>query len=227
MTEKIRSLVFDVDGTLVNSNDAHAHAWVKAFADNGHTVAFETVRPLIGMGGDKVLPETIGVEKDSDEGKKISQRRKEVFLSEYLPHLQAFPQALDLLKYLHEHDFRLVTATSAEPDELSGLLRVLGPHAADLFYKETSSKDAPSSKPDPDIMEVALRRTGFSADQVLMVGDTGYDISAAAKVGIQTIAFRSGGWKDSDLKDALAIYDGPADLLAHFAESPLNRVAGR
>jgi len=226
VTQQIHSVIFDIDGTLVDSNDAHAHAWVQAMAEHGHSVPFDRVRPLIGMGGDKVLPKTIGVEKESEEGKAISQRRKEIFLSHYLPNLHAFPQAGSLLEYMHARGLRLVTASSAEKDELTGLLRIIGPHAEDLFQQETSSQDAKRSKPDPDIMQVALQRTGCAPEEVVMIGDTAYDISPAAKVAIKTIAFRCGGWSDQDLAGAIAIYDGPAALLAGYNASPLGTSAG-
>lgn len=90
MTE-VRGVIFDVDGTLVDSNDVHAQAWVEAMAEHGYHVSFDTVRPLIGMGGDKVLPQTVGITKDSEEGKRIGQSRKEIFKQRYLPHLKAFP----------------------------------------------------------------------------------------------------------------------------------------
>lgn len=217
----IRGVILDVDGTLVNSNDAHAHAWVQAMAENGHQVPFDKVRPLIGMGGDKVLPETVGAAKDSDEGKKISQRRKQIFMQQYLPTIKPFPHTADLLTRMREAGLTLVIATSAEPDELNKLLQVIGPDASDFFKQETSSKDAPNSKPDPDIMHAALQRLGCPAAQAVMLGDTAYDIEAAAKASVPTIALRCGGWSDDDLRGALAIYNDPADLLAHYDHSPL------
>ena len=217
----IRGVILDVDGTLVNSNDAHAHAWVQAMAENGHQVPFDKVRSLIGMGGDKVLPETVGVAKDSDEGKKISQRRKQVFMQQYLPTLKPFPHTADLLERMRDARLALVIATSAEQDELNKLLQVISPNASNFFKQETSSKDAPHSKPDPDIMHAALQRLGCPASQTVMLGDTDYDIEAAAKANVPTIALRCGGWSDDDLRGALAIYNDPADLLAHYDHSPL------
>jgi HAD superfamily hydrolase (TIGR01509 family) len=219
----IHGVILDVDGTLVNSNDAHAHSWVQAMAENGHQVPFDKVRPLIGMGGDKVLPETIGVTKDSDEGKQISQRRKQIFRQQYLPTIKPFPGTRDLLTRMRDAGLTLVIATSAEPDELSKLLQAIGPDASDFFKQETSSKDAPRSKPDPDIMHAALQRLGYPASQAIMLGDTAYDIEAAAKANVPTIALRCGGWSDNDLQEALVIYNDPADLLAHFDSSPLTQ----
>lgn len=216
---QIRSVILDVDGTLVDSNDAHAKAWIEAMAEYGYHVPFEKVRPLIGMGGDKVLPETLNIQKDSEEGKKISKRRGEIFKERYLPTLKPFPKAHELLQAMRQHGLKLAVATSAQKDELKALLQIVG--AQQLIEEETSSKDAPNSKPNPEVMEVTLQRIGFPASAVLMLGDTAYDIEAAQKVGVGTIALRSGGWKDSDLQGAIAIYNDTADLLAHYEDSPL------
>ena len=218
---QIRGVIFDIDGTLVDSNDADANAWVEAMAEQGYQVPFEKVRPLIGMGGDKVLPETLGIAKDSEVGKRISQRRKEIFKQRYLPHLKAFPAAMELLERMHEQGLKLIIATSAEPDELQSLLQVIGPHASELFADEVSAQEAKHSKPDPDVISAAVQRSGCSPQELVMIGDTAYDIEAAAKVNIKTIAFRCGGWSDKDLAGAIMIYDGPADLLAHYDTSVL------
>lgn len=215
----IHGVIFDVDGTLVDSNDAQARSWVDALKEFGYSVPYEKVRPLIGMGGDKVLPETIGVQKDSEKGKQISQRRSEIFKEKYLPNVKAFPDAQKLLDRMREQGLKLAIATSAQPDELRPLLQIVG--AADLIEDKTSSKDAQSSKPDPDVMQVTLKKVGYPANELVMIGDTPYDIEAATKVGVGTIALRCGGWSDSDLTGAIAIYNDPADLLAHYDSSPL------
>jgi HAD superfamily hydrolase (TIGR01509 family) len=215
----IHAVIFDVDGTLVDSNDAQARSWVDALKEFGYSVPFEKVRPLIGMGGDKVLPETIGVQKDSEKGKQISKRRSEIFKEKYLPNVKPFPDAQKLLDRMRKQGLKLAIATSAQPDELRPLLQIVG--AADLIEDKTSARDVKSSKPDPDVMQVALKRVGYPPNEVVMIGDTPYDIEAARKVGVGTIAFRCGGWSDSDLAGAIAIYNDPADLLAHYDSSPL------
>jgi HAD superfamily hydrolase (TIGR01509 family) len=220
MTE-VRGVIFDVDGTLVDSNDVHAQAWVEAMAEHGYHVSFDTVRPLIGMGGDKVLPLTVGITKDSEEGKRIGQSRKEIFKQRYLPHLKAFPGSMGLLERMHAQGLKLIIATSAEPDELQALLQVIGPHASELFANQISAQEAKHSKPDPDVMSVAVQRSGYSPQELVMIGDTPYDIEAAAQVEVKAIAFRCGGWSDKDLAGAIMIYDGPADLLAHYDTSVL------
>ncbi len=217
----LKAVILDVDGTLIDSNDAQAHAWVDAMATQGHTVPIEKIRPLIGMGGDKVLPQVLGIDKNSEEGKKISEARKELVKTRYLATIKPFSKAKELLEHMHESGLQLVIATSAEPDEIEQTLKLVGPHVQDLMKTETTSKDAELSKPDPDVMQVTLKKSGFSPDEVVMLGDTPYDLEAAAKAGIKSIAVRSGGWNDKDLAQAIAIYDNTADLLEHYDSSPL------
>jgi HAD superfamily hydrolase (TIGR01509 family) len=213
-----RAVIFDVDGTLVDSNDAHAQAWVDALADRGRRVEFARVRPLIGMGGDKLLAEAAGIDVESPEGKDIDARRRDIFTRRFLPHLAPTRGARELLEWLRDQRMRLVVATSAQQAELGNLLRVAG--ATKFFDATTSSDDAERSKPDPDIVQAAIARTGCADAEVIMIGDTPYDIEAAHRAHIDVIALRSGGWPDRDLARAAAIYDDPADLLEHYDLSP-------
>ena len=212
-------MIFDVDGTLVDSNDAHARAWLRAFAEHGITVAYEPVRRAIGMGGDKLMPRVSGIEEDSKTGKAIAEKRAEIFKKEFLPTLRAFPHTRELVTCLKDDGYTLAVASSAKEEELHPLLEIA--NVADLIPTRTSSDDAEHSKPDPDIVAAALKRTRSPADAAFMIGDTPYDVASAARAGVSTIALRSGGWKDRDLDGALAIYDHPADLLARLAQSPL------
>jgi HAD superfamily hydrolase (TIGR01509 family) len=213
-----RAVIFDVDGTLVDSNDAHARAWAEAMAENGWPIPVERIRPLIGMGGDKLLPQLTGIEVESPEGKAMSTRRGEIFRARYLPVLKPTRGAESLLERLHDAGMQLVVASSAVADELEDLLRVAG--ATQWIKTTTSSDDAERSKPDPDIVQAALDTTNHRADAVVMIGDTPYDVTAAARAGIGTIALRSGGWTDSALAGALAVYQDPQDLLDHYNDSP-------
>jgi len=215
----VRGVLLDIDGTLVDSNDAHARAWVEALKRSGHDVSFEQVRPLIGMGADNLLPRVAGVKKDSPEGQSISKAWSEIFESEYMPRLKPFPGSAELVRHMRDRGLKLVIATSAEEDMLQPLLRIAGIEG--LIEEKTTSADAKNSKPDPDIVGGALRKIGLPAQEVVMLGDMPYDIEAARKLGVGTIALRCGGWNDPDLKGAIAIYDDPADLLAHYDESPL------
>src|SRR5882672_4315320 len=210
----MRAVIFDVDGTLVDSNDQHARAWVEALAEYGYKLPFERVRPLIGMGGDKVLPILTGLSPDEPKAKKIAERRDAIFADRYLPQVRPLPGARDLLLRLKAGGLRLAVASSSERKLLQRLLNIVG--APDVFEKTASGDDADNSKPDPDIVHSALKGLGESAEAVAMVGDTPYDVEAALRAKVKPIALRSGGWKDEDLNGAIEIYDGPLDLLEHL-----------
>jgi HAD superfamily hydrolase (TIGR01549 family) len=210
--------MLDVDGTLVDSNAVHAEAWVDVFRASGREVPFDRVLRLIGMGGDKLMPAAVGLEKDSPEGKHLSEERKKLFMQR-LPRLQATPGAPDLIKFLEQAGYRLAVASSAEPEELESLLRVVG--AEHLAQRAATSEEAGGSKPEPDIVQVALEKLGTSANESVLLGDTPYDIEAAQRAGVAAIAFECGGWRAEDLKGAVAVYRDPADLLARWQDSPL------
>jgi phosphoglycolate phosphatase-like HAD superfamily hydrolase len=217
---RLRGVLLDIDGTLLDSNDGHAAAWADVFAENGMDIPFERVRPLIGMGGDRLLPMLAGIEEESREGKRLTDQKKAIFAEQYLPHLQPTRGARLLVEQMVAERLKLLVATSAGDDELHALLDRAG--VSDLIQGATSSGDVESSKPDPDVIGAALRKGPLSPDDVIMIGDTPYDIAAAAKVGVPTVALRCGGWWDDlALGGAIAIYDDPADLLAQYDDSPL------
>lgn len=215
-------MILDVDGTLVDSNDAHARAWVDAFAEYGITVAYEPVRRAIGMGGDKLMPVVAGITEDSPEGQKIAERRGQIFKDVWLPRLQPFPGARALLERLTADGFTLAVASSAKESELHALLEVA--RVADLIPTRTSSDDADRSKPDPDIVRAAVKRAGCPRERTAMIGDTPYDVEAANRAHIQIIALTCGGWAPKDLETAAAIYADPADLLNQYPSSILARL---
>jgi HAD superfamily hydrolase (TIGR01509 family) len=213
--------IFDVDGTLVDSNDAHALAWVQAITESGRRVEFSRVRPLIGMGGDKLMAELTGLSIDSPEGQAIAARRREIFTRNYLPTLKPTRGARALLEWLRDDRKKLFVASSAEEDDLQKLLEVAG--ASRLIESATSSDDAARSKPDPDIVHAAIQRAKVPVAEIMMVGDTPYDVEAALRAGIEIIGLRSGGWSDEELTGAVAVYADPADLLDHYDLSPFTR----
>ena len=217
-----RAALLDVDGTLVDSNDAHARAWVEALAESGRQVDLLRVRPLIGMGSDKLLPAVIGVEADSPEGEAIVARRTELFLRDHLPHLEPTRGAQRLLEWLKDDALRVVVATSANPEELRGLLEIAG--ATQLIDEASSSDDVDRSKPDPDIVHAALTKAGCAPGEAIFIGDTPYDIAAGKHAGVPVIALRCGGWwSDRSFGDAAAIYDDPDDLVNNYLLSPFKR----
>lgn len=216
----IHGVLLDIDGTLVLSNDAHARAWVAAFAAYGYTVPLARVRGLIGMGSDKLIPAMVpGLSSKEGVGKHISERRKAIFLEKYAPMLQPAPGARALVERMRSEGLRLVVASSANRDELDVLLQKA--QVADLLREVVTSSDAEESKPAPDVVGVALQKIKMAPQEVTLLGDSPYDIEAAGNAGIGTIAVRCGGYDDTQLAGALAIYNNPADLLAHYDTSPL------
>jgi HAD superfamily hydrolase (TIGR01509 family) len=216
-------VILDVDGTLVDSNDAHARSWVDAFAEHGVTVAYEDVRRSIGMGGDKLMPAVSGIEEDSAPGRRIAARRAELFKQTWLPRLRAFPRVRDLLQRFADDGFTIAVASSAKAGELDPLLERAG--VQDLIPNRTSSDDAAESKPDPDIVHAALQSTDSPPEHAVMVGDTPYDVEAARRAGLHVVAFECGGWSAADLSDADEIYADAADLLNRYENSIFFRLA--
>jgi phosphoglycolate phosphatase-like HAD superfamily hydrolase len=211
-------VILDVDGTLVDSNDAHAHAWVDAFSEAGITVPFDPVRRSIGMGGDKLMPIVAGIQEDSPIGTSISTRRRSIFKERYLPGVRGFPAVRELVAKFLDDGFRVAVASSAKKDELEPLLARAS--VADLIGPRTSSDDAEESKPDPDIVHAAMQRSGAEASRTIMLGDTPFDVQAARLAGIAIVALECGGWKRRFLDGAAAVYRDPADLLRNYDTSP-------
>ena len=216
------AVIFDVDGTLVDSNDAHARAWVDAFTEHGITVSYESVRRAIGMGGDKLMPLVAGLEEDSPKGKQIIRRRAEIFQQVWLPQLRPFPRTHELVERLKGDGFTLAIASSASDDELRPLLKVA--RVSDLIPTRTSSDDAEKSKPDPDIVKVAVERTECPPESAVMIGDTPYDVEAARRAGIRIVAFECGGWGRADLRGASEVYRDASDLLEKYDDSVFFRL---
>ena len=217
----LRGILLDIDGTLVLSNDAHARSWCDAFAEAGYDVACKDVRRLIGMGADKLIPALFPQLNDQDgDGARIKRRRSEIFAERYASGLRPAPGARQLVAGLQAQGLVTVVASSAKRQELQMLLEAAG--VADLLgdteQSATTSDDADTSKPDPDIIEAALAKAGLPASGVLMIGDTPYDIEAAGRAGVQCVAVRCGGWDDAGLRGAIAIYDDPAAVLAHLTD---------
>jgi HAD superfamily hydrolase (TIGR01549 family) len=218
----IKAVLFDIDGTLVDSVDLHAEAWRLAFKKFGKTVSFAEVRRQIGKGADQLLPVFWSQGELEQFGKELEEYRSELFKKEYLPRVKAFPQVRELFARIQQYDKRIALASSAKAEELSTYKKVA--RIDDLIEAETSSDDAEKSKPHPDIFHAALSELGdVSRGTVLVVGDTPYDAEAAAKANLRTVGLLCGGWSETDLRGAgcIAVYRDAADLLAHYEESPI------
>lgn len=216
----IRGVLFDIDGTLLASNEAHARAWVDAYADFGYNVPFYQLRWLIGMGGDRLIKTHFpGMSSKEGIGKVLAERAVTVFLHRYAPPLQPTPGARALVERVQSAGLKTVIATSAKEKELEVLLKRAG--VADLLAEATTASDVEAAKPSPDVVHAALQKIGLSASEVVMIGDTPYDVEAANRAQVQIIGVRSGGWDDASLEGAAAIYNDPEDLVNHFNDSLL------
>ncbi|WP_062018573.1 HAD family hydrolase [Aureimonas sp. AU4] len=217
----IKAILFDIDGTLIDSNDLHVLAWEEAFAGIGVTLQRQTIHDQIGKGTDMLVPSLL---PDADEAttKKLGQAHGSIFQSKYLPGARPFPEARALLVKAHAAGHKVVLASSASAKELDHYLDLLD--ARSLVTATTGSEDVERTKPAPDIFATALGKLdGIGPAEVIVVGDTPYDIEAALQSQIATIAVRSGGFSDLALREAGAvrIYRDVATLLAEYDASPL------
>ena len=220
----VKAVIFDIDGTLIDSVDLHAEAWREALRHFGHDVPFEQVREQIGKGGDLLMAALLPEEEVRRRGKEIEEYRLDLFKREYLSRVKPFPSVRELFERIKADGLRIALASSAKKEELERYKQIAG--IEDLVDAETSSDDAEKSKPHPDIFEAALDRLeGIAADDAIAVGDTPYDAQAAGKAGLRTIGLLCGGWPEGELREAgcIAIYRDPADLLRHYDQSPLAR----
>ncbi len=218
-----KAVIFDVDGTLVDSVGLHAQAWVDALEEFGHEVSFADARRQIGKGGDQLLPVFLDQAEIEEKGEALEKRRGDILKERYLPQVKSFPQVRELFQRIEAAGLRIALASSAKGDELQTYKKLT--NIEDLVEIETSSSDAEKSKPHPDIFQAAMQKLGGAiqpADAVV-IGDTPYDAEAAGKAGLRTVGMLCGGWSEAELREAgcIAVYRDPADLLARFDQSPL------
>jgi HAD superfamily hydrolase (TIGR01549 family) len=212
------AMIFDVDGTLIDSVDFHAQAWVEAFAEFGVKASFEKVRRQIGKGGDKLMPVFLSRAQLNDFGEDLDEFRDEHFKRKYLGDLRPFAGVRALFERLIGDNIKIALASSAKPDELQVYKRIA--EIEDLLDAQTSSEDAAETKPAPDIFHAALRRLqGVPKDRILVFGDTPYDAHAAAKAGLRSIGVLCGGFPKSSLSKAgcMAVYRSPSNILVQYA----------
>jgi len=219
------ALLFDIDGTLVDSVDLHARAWQEAFAHFGKRVAFEAIRAQIGKGGDQLMKEFLAPAELQSRGEEIDAYRSDLYKRKYLHEVRAFPRVRELFAELRRRKLRIALASSAKGDELSRYEEIA--RIDDLVEAETSADDAERSKPHPDIFEAALKRLGpgIRKERVCVIGDSPWDAVAAERLGARTIGLLCGGFPEAELRKAgcIAIYRDPADLLSRLDESPIVR----
>lgn len=194
----IKAVIFDVDGTLLDSVDAHAESWVQTFKEFGKEVPFEDARKLIGMGSDQFLSDYFSKEELEENNEKIDDFRGTLFMKEYMPKIKPFPKVRDLFLRLKKDDIKIVLASSAKEEEIEKYQEIAD--IGDLVEKKTSTDDAEKSKPDPDIFLAACDKLGkIDKQDIVVIGDTPYDAIAAKKAGLNCIGVLTGGWSKEKL----------------------------
>jgi len=221
----LKGVIFDVDGTLVDSVSQHAHAWQDAFRAYGIETVFDDVHRQIGKGSDQLLPVFLSPEQIDQFGKELSEKRTAIFRENYLPSIKGFPKVRELFDRIQRDRLQIALGSSAKGEELEHYKKLAG--IGDLQLVATTADDVERSKPHPDIFASALEKLGLAATEAIAVGDTPHDAEAATRAGMPTIGLLSGGWRILDLLDAgcVAVYDDPAMLLADYNTSPLARLS--
>lgn len=223
----LRALIFDIDGTLVDTNELHVAAWREVFLRFGRHVAPEALRRQMGKGGDQLMPVFWFKDELARFGEQMQAQRVELFMRKYLPRAKPFPGVRPLFERVKRAGLRIALASSAKKPELEHHLEQLG--IRDLVDASTSADDAEHSKPSPDILQAALARLpGVAAADTLLIGDSPYDAQAARRAGMRCIGVLTGGFGESDLlqSGAIAVYRDIADLDRHYDESPPGFING-
>lgn len=218
----VKAVLFDIDGTLVDSNRLHAAAWQESFRHFGVEIPYDDIHAQIGKGGDNLIPALLPPDLVEARQQEIEDYRSELFQRCYLPRVVPFPGVRELFERLFGDGVKIVLASSAKRAELAYHMGLLGVER--LVTGGTSKDDVKSSKPCPDIFEAAMGKVApIGVEDAAVVGDSPWDVKAAARAGLRTVAVRSGGFSDEDLNDAGAaeLYDGMEDLLRNYERSLL------
>ncbi|HEY3482930.1 MAG TPA: HAD family hydrolase [Streptomyces sp.] len=219
--EDVRGAVlFDIDGTLLDTVYLHTVAWWEATRQQGHQVTMARIHRSIGMGSDHLLDALLGEDRDHDEDDTLSAAHDTLY-AQYWSRLSPLPGASDLLRACAERGWRVVLASSAKGEAAEAMIRALD--ADDAIAAVTTSEDVSSSKPAPDLVQQALEKAGVPADRAVFVGDAVWDAEAARKAGVRCLGILTGGWTGQELREAgvEAVYETPAELLAALDSSLL------
>jgi HAD superfamily hydrolase (TIGR01549 family) len=218
----IKAVIFDLDGTLVDSNDLHADAWDEAFRHFGKEFPRDRLREHIGKGGDKYVPEFLTEAEMRDIGEELEKFRGDIFKRKYIDRVRPFPKVRELLQRIRDDGKRVVLASSGSESDVTHYIKVA--EIGEVAEAFTTKSDVSNSKPSPDVFRRALNLVHVQPDEAIVVGDTPYDVQAAKKIDIATVGVLCGGFREDDLRasGAIAIFKDPADLLENYARSPLS-----
>lgn len=222
MSGSLNAVLFDVDGTLVDSNYLHAVCWWEAFSQAGYDVPMARIHRAIGMGSGQLLDALLPGGRDRDGDGAVRAAHSALYAT-YWSRQRPLPDAARLLRACKKRGLRVVLASSADEREFAALRAAL--HADDAIDASTSSGEVTRTKPAPDLVQVALDKARVRPEAAVFVGDTVWDVQACAKAGVPCIALLSGGISRGELREAGAgeVYEGPAELLAALPESLLGR----
>lgn len=213
----LKGVLFDIDGTLLDSVDQHARAWQEALQHFGFDIPLHHIRAQIGKGGDKLLETLLSKQDVEVRGKELEQFRADLFKRKYLSSCKPFPDVPELLEHIKADGLKIALASSAKKDEIAVYEKMLG--ISRLIDGATSSDDVDSSKPDPDILDGARKKIGNLAPAVcVFIGDSPHDGEAAKRDHMPMIGVLCGGFPERDLRKtgARAIFQDPADLLRNW-----------
>lgn len=218
----INAVIFDLDGTLVDSNDLHVEAWRETFLHFGKEILCADLRRQIGKGGDNYLPEFLNAPEMREIGPEVEAFRGDLFKRKYLSRVRPFPRVRELFERLRNDGKKIALASSGMADEVEHYQKLLGIEA--LVDCQTTKDDVAHSKPSSDVFVASLKRLGnMRVDEAMAVGDTPYDVQAAKKLGLSTITFLCGGFPEDELRaaGAIAIFQDSAGLLKNYHRSPV------
>jgi HAD superfamily hydrolase (TIGR01509 family) len=217
-----QAAIFDIDGTLVDSNELHVRAWREVFRRYGKDVDPDALRAQMGKGGDQLMPVFWPKAELARFGEEMQALRVRLFMEKYLPLVKPFPGVRQLFERVKRDGLRIALASSAKRPELEHHIELLG--VGDLVDARTSADDAEHSKPRPDILQAALERLpGIAASEAMLIGDSPYDAQAAARAGMRCIGVLTGGFPERVLLQggAMTVFKDVADLVRRYDESPL------
>jgi len=217
----IRAVIFDLDGTLVDSNEFHVLAWQETLRHFGKEIPIERLREQVGKGGDQYLPVFLDEREIRDFGEQADKFHGEVFKKKYLSQVKPFPKVRELFERLRAEGKKIALASSGKDAEVRHYEKLLGIER--LVDCMTTSDHVVHSKPYADVFIAALNQLKLPANEAIAIGDTPYDVEAAKKIELRVIGVLCGGFSEEMLRDegAAAIYRDPADLLEHYYQSPL------
>jgi HAD superfamily hydrolase (TIGR01549 family) len=213
---KLQGLLFDIDGTLVDSNDHHARCWIEAFAHFGKHFSYDFIRHQLGKGGDLLVPDVLGAKEMRKFGEAVKKYRSDLYKRKYLEEVKPFPFVEALFEALRERGVRLALASSSNEEEVEYYTRLL--NAEQFIEGSTSKSDAQFSKPSPEIFAAALERAGSDAEFTFAAGDTPYDVLAAHRIAMPIIAVLSGGFERELLAKAEFVFRDAGEIPEHFEE---------